>query len=90
MKPIPTPIPTPIQYILSKSKMLIPIRCFTCGRITGNKWEIFKKKREEGKPDIEIFKEMNVKSYCCKRMLLGHVDLIIDILQYSDAVPIEE
>ena len=67
--------------------MLIPIRCFTCGRITGNKWELYTQKQKEGKTNNEIFIEMNIKKYCCKRMFLGHIDLIEKVLQYEEAHP---
>ena len=26
---------------LSETKMIIPIRCFTCGKVIGNKWEAY-------------------------------------------------
>lgn len=27
--------------------MIIPVRCFTCGKVLANKWEWFKRKRDE-------------------------------------------
>uniref|UniRef100_A0A0R3QEJ4 DNA-directed RNA polymerases I, II, and III subunit RPABC5 n=1 Tax=Brugia timori TaxID=42155 RepID=A0A0R3QEJ4_9BILA len=26
---------------LRRSKMIIPIRCFTCGKVIGNKWDAY-------------------------------------------------
>jgi DNA-directed RNA polymerase subunit N len=62
--------------------MIIPVRCFTCGKVVGNKWVIFQKKQEEGISNEQIFKDLHIKRYCCRRMLLTHVDLIDKILMY--------
>ena len=83
--------------------MIIPIRCFTCGEITGDKWVVFKdlvneKKKKSNKIinnnnlDIdyidtnskkvvksiegEILDEIGLHKYCCRRMILGNVNLI--------------
>ena len=83
--------------------MIIPIRCFTCGEITGDKWKVFtelvnEKIKESNKIinnnnlDIEyidtnskkvtksiegeILDEIGLNKYCCRRMILGNVNLI--------------
>ena len=66
--------------------MLIPIRCFSCGNIIANKYdkflELFKKKKKEKNFDelkmdnTNIFKELKLKRYCCRRMLLTNIDII--------------
>ena len=32
---------------LIQQGMIIPVRCFTCGKVIGNKWNYYKTKREE-------------------------------------------
>lgn len=67
--------------------MIIPIRCFTCGKVLADKWEYYKKKVEELKkqskednpPTKEILDELGLDKYCCRRIMLGHVDLIDEI-----------
>ena len=27
--------------VISRAKMIIPVRCFTCGKVIGNKWEAY-------------------------------------------------
>ena len=83
--------------------MIIPIRCFTCGEITGNKWKLFteildEKKKESNKVinnnnldmeyidttsksitkslEGEALDEIGLDKYCCRRMMLGNVNLI--------------
>jgi DNA-directed RNA polymerase I, II, and III subunit RPABC5 len=65
--------------------MIIPIRCFTCGKVIGNKWDTFEKLLEQNYSEAEALDALNLKRYCCRRMLLTHVDLI-EKLYVSNAV----
>ncbi len=56
--------------------MIIPIRCFTCGKPIAQLWEQFKKKVEAGEDVNKVLDELGVKRYCCRAVFLGHVDLI--------------
>ena len=62
---------------------MIPVRCFTCGKVIGNKWEIFKNELDSGKNAKDVFVTINLQRYCCKRMFIGHVELIDKLLLYS-------
>ncbi len=62
--------------------MIIPVRCFTCGSIIGDKYEKFLRMVEEGMDPKDALDKLGVKRYCCRRMLLSHVDIIDDILMY--------
>ena len=63
--------------------MIIPVRCFTCGKVTGNKWDRFNSLQEEGKSPKEALDELGLKRYCCRRMLLTHVDQMDSLLMYE-------
>jgi DNA-directed RNA polymerase I, II, and III subunit RPABC5 len=67
--------------------MIIPIRCFTCGKVTGNKWERFIELKGHGYSDCDSLDAMGLKRYCCRRMLLTHVDLIDKLLAYNVSAP---
>lgn len=59
--------------------MIIPIRCFTCGKLIADKWEYYCKKIDKENDDVDkgkLFDEMKIKKMCCRRHFLGHVDLI--------------
>jgi len=62
--------------------MIIPVRCFTCGAVIGDKYEKFIKMVEEGVDPKVALDKLGVKRYCCRRMLLSHVDVIDDFLAY--------
>jgi len=63
--------------------LIIPIRCFTCGKLIADKWEDFVEKIRSGQKADEIYKELGITRFCCKRMLVSHVNLIDDLLAFS-------
>jgi DNA-directed RNA polymerase subunit N len=83
--------------------MIIPVRCFTCGKVLANKWEYYQRrvkeleqeqdkdtnKAHDKKKDGEVkhknfdnvytgkvLDELGLDRMCCRRHMLGHVDLI--------------
>lgn len=62
--------------------MIIPIRCFTCGKVIGDKWEEFKREMIIGKNPAEILDSLGIKRYCCRRMFLSHIELVDEALQF--------
>ncbi|KAK4530247.1 hypothetical protein CCYA_CCYA03G1104 [Cyanidiococcus yangmingshanensis] len=62
--------------------MIIPVRCFTCGKVIGDKWETYLQLLRE-KTEAEALDALGLKRYCCRRMLLSHVDLIEKSLRYA-------
>ena len=63
--------------------MIIPVRCFTCGKVIGHLWEEFKERIEKGEPAKKVLDELGLKRYCCRQMFLGHVDLLREIHQFK-------
>ena len=63
--------------------MIIPIRCFSCGKPIAGYAEELKTRLKKGEKADEVFKEMGITRYCCKRMLTAHVDLLDDVLKYN-------
>jgi len=63
--------------------MILPVRCFTCGKVIGNKWEAFLDLLAEDKSEAAALDDLGLTRYCCRRMLLTHVDLIVKLLNYN-------
>ena len=63
--------------------MIIPVRCFTCGKIIGSLYTEFVKRVSNGEPPKKVLDELGIKRYCCRRMLLTHVELIDEIMRYG-------
>ncbi|MCD6414847.1 MAG: DNA-directed RNA polymerase subunit N [Candidatus Diapherotrites archaeon] len=62
--------------------MEVPVRCFTCGRLIGNLWEDFDKRVKAGEDPEKILDDLGLKRYCCRRMLISHVNVVDDIKGY--------
>eukprot|EP01033_Poteriospumella_lacustris_P014430 gene14430-10310_t len=63
--------------------MIIPVRCFTCGKVIGNKYEWYTNLLAHDVSAKEALDELGLKRYCCRRMVLTHVDLIKKLLDYN-------
>ncbi|XP_036614389.1 DNA-directed RNA polymerases I, II, and III subunit RPABC5-like [Trichosurus vulpecula] len=61
--------------------MIIPVCCFTCGKIVGNKWEAYLGLLQVEYTEGDALDAL--KCYCCRRILLTHVDLIEKLLNYA-------
>ena len=53
--------------------MMIPIRCFTCGKLIGDKFADFESKVKAGEDPGKVLDELKIKRYCCRRMLISSV-----------------
>ena len=60
---------------------MFPIRCFTCGKVIGGKWEQYKNKTENNEEDV--FNQIGIKKKCCIRMFISHVDNMNSLLLYK-------
>ncbi|KLO19406.1 DNA-directed RNA polymerases n subunit superfamily [Schizopora paradoxa] len=65
--------------------MIIPVRCFSCGKVVGDKWNPYLQHLANGTPEGEALDALQLKRYCCRRMVLTHVDLIEKLLLYNAA-----
>lgn len=63
--------------------MIIPVRCFTCGKVIGNKWESYIQLVHSGYEEKDALDDLKLHRYCCRRMLLTHVDLVQKLLTYN-------
>ncbi|MCL4357111.1 MAG: DNA-directed RNA polymerase subunit N [Candidatus Thermoplasmatota archaeon] len=72
--------------------MIIPIRCFSCNRVIASDFRKFQKKmneirekRREPTPEeiSNIMDDLGLEKYCCRRMILSHIELIDEIMPFS-------
>ncbi len=72
--------------------MIIPVRCFSCGKVIASDYVKFNDRMKDIKssgkePSPEeistALDNLNVHRYCCRRMILSHTDLIDEVLPFS-------
>ena len=64
-------------------KMLIPVRCWSCGKVIAHKYYEFREAVDEGKDASQTLDELGFERYCCRRMFVGHIDLIDEVAPFS-------
>ena len=63
--------------------MIIPIRCWSCGKPVAQLWEEFDARSMKGENKKDILDELGLERYCCRAMFMGHVDLIDTVAQFK-------
>jgi DNA-directed RNA polymerase subunit N len=69
--------------------LIIPVRCFTCGTLIGQKWEEFSKRVSSGEDAGTVLTSLGLKRPCCRRMLITNVDFIDELIESSTPSPPE-
>jgi len=70
------------------------VRCFSCGNVVSQAYEEYKKRFIEYQKSIDseeepketpkqILDDLGVERYCCRRMIISHVDLLEDAAPYE-------
>jgi len=54
--------------------MIIPVRCFTCGKEISSKHQSYLNKCKAGIHPKDALDQLGMIRICCRRMFLGHVD----------------
>ncbi len=62
--------------------MIIPVRCFTCGKVIGSSYEIYMKRTSMGEVPKDVLDSLGITRYCCRRMIISHADLIEEVLPF--------
>ncbi len=56
--------------------MIIPVRCYSCGKPIGHLWEEYQDKLKKGEERKKVLDKLGLYRYCCRAQMMGHVDLI--------------
>jgi len=75
-----------LKLITKTVRMLIPVRCFTCGGLIADKHGEYSNRVKAGEDPAKVMDSLGVKRYCCRRMLISNVDTIYQIIPYYEAL----
>ena len=59
-----------------------PVRCYSCNKVIGHKWKEYDDAITAGVEISMALKKVGADRYCCRRMFLGHIELIDKMLLY--------
>lgn len=60
--------------------MIIPVRCFTCGKVIGGVYQTYLKRVQLGEDPQLVLDDLGLQRYCCRRMIVAHADLIDEVI----------
>ena len=66
--------------------MIIPVRCFTCGKLVADKYAEFVSRTKNGEAPNKVLDSLGLKRYCCRRMLISSMDVIDQLMPYNEAL----
>lgn len=65
--------------------MIIPVRCFTCGKVIADKYQTYKDLVASDYSEEDAMNALGLERYCCRRMFLTHVDFSDVLLKFNPA-----
>jgi DNA-directed RNA polymerase subunit N len=63
--------------------MQIPVRCLSCGKVIGDKWDEFQERVDDGEDKKEVLDDLGLEKYCCRTIFLTHVDNIQEVSEHN-------
>ncbi len=60
--------------------MIIPVRCFTCGKVIGSSYPVYLNRVRMGEDSQKVLDDLGVERYCCRRMIVSHADLMDEVM----------
>jgi len=63
--------------------MIIPVRCFTCGKVVSSAWQPFVDRTRNGEEPRKVLDDLGLTRYCCRRMILAHAELIDEVAPFG-------
>ncbi len=62
--------------------MIIPVRCFSCGRVVASDYVKFHDRVNAGEAPKAVMDDLTIRRYCCRRMIVTQSELLDDAAAY--------
>jgi DNA-directed RNA polymerase subunit N len=66
--------------------MLVPVRCFTCGKLIGDKYPEYVNRIRSGEDPRKVMDSLDISRYCCRRIFVSSVETIYQVIPYYEAL----
>ena len=63
--------------------MIVPVRCFSCGKPVGHLYEKYQKEMKKGKNAKKVLDDLGLVRFCCRGVIISHVETIDTIVKFS-------
>ena len=63
--------------------MIIPVRCFSCGKPISQFWESYKERTEKGEDAKIVLDSLGIEKFCCRAVFVSNVDMIKEVGQFE-------
>lgn len=63
---------------------MFPVRCYTCNSFVGTYYNEYTKRVSNNETKKNVLDSMGLNRICCRRMFLGHVHIISDLIRFSN------
>ncbi len=63
--------------------MIIPIRCFTCGKPIAQDWDEYNKRVSNGESSKKVLDSLGHERYCCRRMFISNCEIIDEVMKFK-------
>lgn len=75
----------PIRRMLAElegERMIVPVRCISCGKPLAQLWEEYKERVEKGEKPGKVLDSLGLKRYCCRALFLTHKDVLAEVAKF--------
>ncbi len=55
----------------------------SCGKPVGHLWEEYQERVKKGEEIKKVLDDFGLDRYCCRALMMGHVDLIDTVAQFK-------
>lgn len=66
--------------------MLIPVRCFTCGKLIAHIYNEYLSRIKLGEEPNSVLDSLSINRYCCRRMFISSVETIYQVIPYYESL----
>jgi len=60
-----------------------PIRCFSCGKLLGDKYEQFEERVKKGETPERVLDDLGLTRHCCRSSILTSLDVMGEIAKFK-------